>query len=912
MPAPPDCPSLDSWQSLLDVNLPPEQRQHFESHLETCPICQQRLDQAVECGEGFRGQGRRVGDPTLAAADPTLLQVIDRLRQEKPQTRTTSDEPIELYFLTPSPRPDLLGLLGDYEVQEVIGQGGMGVVLKASEPALHRLVAIKVLSPALAGSVNARRRFTREAQAAAAVCHDHIVTVHGVHEVAGLPYLVMQYVAGESLQERLDRTGPLEAVEIVRIGLQTASGLAAAHSQGLIHRDIKPANLLLEDGLAKVKITDFGLARMVDDVGLTQAGVVAGTPEYMAPEQATGEHIDHRADLFSLGSVLYALCTGQPPFRGSTTAGVLHKVSAAAAKPVRELNPDVPAWLEELIARLLAKEPEQRIQTAAEVQALLEGYLAHLRQAGVSAPVLPPPPLPSAEGDSIMLSLACPECAKGLKVKPELAGKKVKCPQCGEAVRVPKLQAPASNRAGLMVWIVAGCAVLGLVLLLVSVKLFSVARRAGRSFLDVPLGYKAVDGVEEQGFYHDEQNEEGPFRWTDGKARLVIPLDTRERPQALFVKVRRPKTVSFQIHVNDRQVVGEPPFSGEDPWWERTLDLSGIELGNRVVVELTSSTVVPKVVTQGQNDDERALGVRVFAITLLSQGQEKPPPSFLNYPVGNRSLVGLEDSGFHKDEKNGAGPFRWTDGRGRLVIPLDPKVRPREMLVQLFRPKNTWLRIKVNGRERVNEKTVDTDVHWWEQTVDLNAAELGESLVVEIESNPIAIPNDSRQLGVRVRAITLLGGNGGEKTSQLAHSFLDVPLGSRFVPGVKEAGFLEQESLGGQPCRWTKGSAQITVPLGDKKPRALAVSAYVPGVPGYRVRVTVNGKTLFDGVVKANSVWSAELPLAGVDLGDSICIELGGSSFVPAQVDPKIKDTRKLGIRLMRMVLLSDAAGEKR
>src|SRR5262249_38062632 len=183
---------------------------------------------------------------------------------------------------------------------------------------LHRLVAIKVMATALAGSATARRRFTREAQAAAAVCHDHIVSVHRVNETAGLPYLVMQYVDGESLQDRIDRTGPLEVVEIVRIGLQTASGLAAAHAQGLIHRDIKSANLLLENGLARVKITDFGLARLTDDVGLTQNGTVAGTPEYMAPEQARGEAVDHRADLFSLGSVLYASCTGVPPFRGST------------------------------------------------------------------------------------------------------------------------------------------------------------------------------------------------------------------------------------------------------------------------------------------------------------------------------------------------------------------------------------------------------------------------------------------------------------------------------------------------------------------------------------------------------------------------------------------------------------------
>jgi hypothetical protein len=267
----------------------------------------------------------------------------------------------------------------------------MGVVLKAFDPALHRPVAIKVLAPALAGSATARRRFTREAQAAAAVCHDNVVAVHGVSEADGLPYLVMQYVAGESLQARLDRTGPLEVAEAVRIGLQAARGLAAAHAQGLIHRDVKPANLLLEDGLARVKITDFGLARMADDAGLTRAGVVAGTPEYMAPEQARGEQVDHRADLFSLGSVLYACCTGRPPFRGPTPLAVLRQVSDEAPTPIRSLNPEVPAWLEALIVRLMAKDPDQRIQTAAELATLLEGYLAHLQQpTRGTAPDLPP------------------------------------------------------------------------------------------------------------------------------------------------------------------------------------------------------------------------------------------------------------------------------------------------------------------------------------------------------------------------------------------------------------------------------------------------------------------------------------------------------------------------------------------
>jgi len=394
---------------LLDVNLPPDQRERYERHLETCPVCQERIDRAEEYRPTLRRLGQQFGDPTAAPADPTLDQVRERLTQVNPAEPTPSPGPVDLYFLRPSDRPDLLGLLGDYEVQEVIGEGGMGVVLKAFDPTLRRLVAIKVMAAAIAGNAVARRRFTREAQAAAAVCHDHLVTIHGVHEADGLPYLVMQYIPGESLQTRLERTGPLEVVEIVRIGLQTAWGLAAAHAQGLIHRDIKPANLLLEGepgalapgftrlcpgesgalapGVDRVKITDFGLARMTDDVQLTQQGVVAGTPEYMAPEQARGEVTDYRADLFSLGSVLYAMCTGQPPFRANTAVAVLRRVSDETPRPIRELNPDVPACLEAFIARLMAKKPAERFQSTAEVAALLETYLAHLRQpTTVSAP----------------------------------------------------------------------------------------------------------------------------------------------------------------------------------------------------------------------------------------------------------------------------------------------------------------------------------------------------------------------------------------------------------------------------------------------------------------------------------------------------------------------------------------------
>ena len=183
-----------------------------------------------------------------------------------------------LAFLAPSRQPGALGRLDHYEVLEVVGKGGMGVVFKAFDEKLRRVVAIKVLAPQLATSGTARQRFVREAQAAAAVSHEHVINIHAVEDAAAVPYLVMQFIDGKSLDDKIKDKGPLELPEVVRIGMQIASGLAAAHAQGLIHRDIKPANILLENSVERVKITDFGLARAADDASPTWSGSIAGTP----------------------------------------------------------------------------------------------------------------------------------------------------------------------------------------------------------------------------------------------------------------------------------------------------------------------------------------------------------------------------------------------------------------------------------------------------------------------------------------------------------------------------------------------------------------------------------------------------------------------------------------------------------
>jgi WD40 repeat protein len=296
-----------------------------------------------------------------------------------------------LDFLSPSQKPESLGRLAHYEILEVIGKGGMGIVLRAFDEKLHRVVAIKVMAAELAATSPPRKRFLREARSAAQVRHEHVVDIHAVEDQP-IPYLVMEYVCGETLQQKLDRVGPLETQEVLRLGQQMARGLAAAHERGLIHRDIKPSNILLEKGVEeRVKITDFGLARAVADASLTQSGVIAGTPMYMAPEQTVGDSIDHRADLFSLGSVLYTMASGRPPFRATTSMATLKRVAEDNPRPIREIIPEVPEWLCDIIAQLHAKKPEERFQSAAAVAELLGQHRSHLEN-----PVLVPLPAPVA------------------------------------------------------------------------------------------------------------------------------------------------------------------------------------------------------------------------------------------------------------------------------------------------------------------------------------------------------------------------------------------------------------------------------------------------------------------------------------------------------------------------------------
>lgn len=370
-------------RSLGDV-LTEAQEETLASHLSECDACRQELERLAAEG----GDWSKISDVLKLESDSGTSfrpsgELVPHEFDDEFVDDLTADFAVD--FLAPASSPSDLGQLGDISIQEIVGRGGMGIVLKGYQPELKRLVAVKVLAPHLAVSGAARRRFAREAQAAAAILHPNVMPILTVHSSGRLPYLVMPYLASESLQQRINAQGVLELADLLRIGIQTAQGLAAAHAQGIVHRDVKPANILLEPGVNRVMLTDFGLARAIDDANVTRSGVIAGTPQYMSPEQARGEPLDARTDLFSLGSVLYAMATGRPPFRAESTFGILRRITDDPHRPMSEINSLIPRWFEKIVDKLLAKSATDRFRSAEEVAQLLEQCLVHLQQPAVAA-----------------------------------------------------------------------------------------------------------------------------------------------------------------------------------------------------------------------------------------------------------------------------------------------------------------------------------------------------------------------------------------------------------------------------------------------------------------------------------------------------------------------------------------------
>lgn len=381
------CPNLSgatisNWADLDETSVA---YQKWVEHLSQCKHCQSQMDDTLSAdgsAQEFAGILRQSTEQDLtmvpqsttirlrmAATDGDSIEIV---------SETAGAEAPDLTFLSAASHPELLGRLGRYDVERVIGVGGTGIVFRAFDTELHRVVALKVLAGHLAKNAAARKRFAREAQAAAAVFHPNVLPIYNVEANGEVPFLVMQYVSGQSLQARVDRDGPLPVADTLRIAKQTAEALSAAHAQGLIHRDVKPANILLEDETDRVVLGDFGLARTADDASLTRTGIVAGTPHYMSPEQASGEAISAQSDLFSLGSVAYFMLTGYPPFRAESAMSVLHCVCTKKQTSLQIVNPEVPRELQQVVERLLAKKPKQRFAGAESVAGRCEQLLADL------------------------------------------------------------------------------------------------------------------------------------------------------------------------------------------------------------------------------------------------------------------------------------------------------------------------------------------------------------------------------------------------------------------------------------------------------------------------------------------------------------------------------------------------------
>lgn len=391
------CPTPLDLERLMLGYFSDDEAAVLESHLEQCDDCVETLH-GVQASDTLL---EAVAAASARADEPGSVQVVsalfDRVRNlpladavgeliSTPLTETRTPPPsyvvprdshggVRFDFLTPPQSADELGRLGECRVLRVLGKGGMGVVFAAEDTRLKRPVALKVMKPGLAANTTDRERFLREAQAAAALKHDHIVTVYQAGESNGVLFLAMELLEGESLHERLTREGRMPLPEVLRLGREMAEGLAAAHARGLIHRDIKPANVWLEKPHGaramsyRVKLLDFGLAKAESGDGrLTAAGALVGTPAYMAPEQIENQlDVDARCDLFALGCVLYLACTGVSPFQEHSVAKSFMAVLTREPQPPRTVNPLVPAALSDLVMRLLAKDRDKRSASAAAV-----------------------------------------------------------------------------------------------------------------------------------------------------------------------------------------------------------------------------------------------------------------------------------------------------------------------------------------------------------------------------------------------------------------------------------------------------------------------------------------------------------------------------------------------------------------
>lgn len=349
----------------------------WEQHLDSCNSCQDRLSTAT-ADPWWWSEGRPLVTSSLRLIDDALPKFELENNRETESRNASEIETLITSFGKPI-HPELLGTVDEYEIIELIGCGGMGAVFRGLDRKLNRSVALKFLLPCHSRDGLARQRFVREAKSVAAVRDDNVVPIFGINAAGEYPYFVMPFIPGVSLERYVKENGAIEATQLSQIATQIAAGLAAAHDQGIIHRDIKPANILLENDCNRVIVTDFGLAREVGDLSMTQTGLIAGTPKYMSPEQTGGKPLDHRSDLFSLGGVMYWMATGRSPFEGSNLFELFNHIRIRNPTRVRQWNAQIPVAIERAIEKLLEKDPSQRFGDARKLEDFLRKYSAYLQ-----------------------------------------------------------------------------------------------------------------------------------------------------------------------------------------------------------------------------------------------------------------------------------------------------------------------------------------------------------------------------------------------------------------------------------------------------------------------------------------------------------------------------------------------------
>jgi tetratricopeptide (TPR) repeat protein len=377
------CPSQDILRRFLDDSLEQPEQQQVIDHLESCLGCQRVVHEFVfEAAGGDGGADLRSG-PWDTENDREILDALARMTPPCTEPSLSEGRPTGIAFPAPGTIHGALGRLGAYHIQDEIGGGTYGVVFKAYEEKLERVVALKFLRPELAGLPGARQRFEREARAAARLNNPHVVVIHGVFDETPdfpLPFIAMEFVEGMSLHDLIrDHPQGLDPRMAVRLAQQVARGLAAAHGLGIVHRDVKPENILLrgdEDGW-HAKITDFGIAHVVEEARVRSPHAsIIGTPHYMSPEAfLSPETVDGRSDIYSLGVMLYRLLTGRLPFSGKGVERVRRAVVDRRFEPPRRWNPKVRPDLEAVVLKCMAHEPGQRYETAAELAEQLERWL---------------------------------------------------------------------------------------------------------------------------------------------------------------------------------------------------------------------------------------------------------------------------------------------------------------------------------------------------------------------------------------------------------------------------------------------------------------------------------------------------------------------------------------------------------